>query len=199
MDSDLAKISEAACTGCGACLASCPTDALDLKGFTNDQLLAEVKAALDGSSGKTVLVFADEMTGYRLADNVGTARGTYSADTRIIRVPSASRVTPKLMLEAFALGAGGILLAESEGKSSPYTGSAAAMKKHVAQTQGVLQAQGIDPDRVRAIEFVTVMLAKFAAEMNGLTALAHKLGPVPDDKRRSIEKGIDELHLVESR
>ena len=199
MESGPAKISEAACTGCGSCLGSCPTGALDLKGYTNEQLLAEVTEALEGGSGTTVLIFADDMTGYRLADNVGTARGTYSPDSRIIRVPSTSRVTPKLMLEAFALGAGGILLAESEAKSSPYPGSAAAMKTQVAQVQSVLEAGGVEPDRIRAIEFVTVMLKKFAGEVNGLTAFTQKLGSIPDDKRRSLKESIDRLFTVETR
>ena len=165
-------------------------------------------AASDGASSGSmhgaarpniVFIFADDMTGYRLADNVGTARGAYAVDSRIIRVPSCSRVTPKLMLEALSLGAGGILLAESEGKSSPYVGSAAAMKQQIADVQGVLQAEGIDPDRVRAVEFVTVMLKKFAAEVNGLSALTKKLGPIPDDKRDSLRVSIDGLHSIESR
>ena len=199
--SGVARISEAECTGCGACISSCPTDALDLRAYTNDQLLAEVREAVGegGGRGTAVLVFADDMTGYRLADNVGTARLTYDTDSRIIRVPSGSRVTPKLMLEAFAAGAGGILIAESEEKSSPYAGSAKVMRKNVAVARQALEDRGIEPERVRSIEFVTVMLAKFAAEVNGLAALVRKLGPIPEDKRNYLSKGIGERRLVDSR
>jgi len=187
VDGKLASISEAACTGCGACLSSCPKDALDLRGYKKDQLEAEVEAALVGTEpGTVVLVFADDMTGYRLADNVGTARVPYSTDSRIIGVPSGSRVTPALMLRALALGAGGILIADSEEKSTPYTGSTSAMRTQVAEAKRLLEEEGVEPERVRSVEFVTVMLAKFAGQVNEMCALARSLGPIPEDKRDSL-------------
>ena len=195
----LATISEA-CTGCGACIWSCPRRALDLKGFTNDQLEAEVEHALEGEKpGSTVLVFADEMTGYRLADNVGTARIEYAPESRIVRVPSGSRITPRLMLKALALGAGGILIVDSEEKSTPYAGSTAAMRSQVAEVRHVLEEEGVETERVRSVEFVTVMLAKFAGQVNELCALARDLGPVPEEKRDALTKRIDEGVLVGQR
>jgi len=187
-----ARISESSCTGCGVCLSACPTGALDLKGYTNAQLLAEVQAALAGSDGTTVLVFADDMTAYRLADNVGTARMAYAPNSRIIRVPSGGRVTPRLMLEALALGAGGILIGESEEKSSPYVGSAGAMRANVAAVRSALEADGIEPERVAGVEFVTVMMVKFVGQVNALAAAARDLGPVPIDRRDALRKHIED-------
>ena len=187
-----AKISESSCSGCGVCISACPTEALDLRGYTNAQLLEEVRAALVGGDGTTAIVFADDMTVYRLADNVGTARMAYAANSRIIRVPSGGRVTPKLVLEALALGAGAVLIGESEEKSSPYLGSAAAMKENVAAIRGALEAEGVEPERVIGIEFVTVMLAKFVGQVDGLSALARKLGPVPENKRMALTKHVND-------
>ncbi|MBN2564251.1 MAG: 4Fe-4S binding protein [Candidatus Eisenbacteria bacterium] len=195
-----ASISEATCTGCGACVSSCPRDALDLKGYTNEQLEAEVRAALhDAEAGTTVLIFADDMTGYRLADNVGTSRIGYSSDSRIIGVPSGSRVTPKLMLQAFSLGAGGILIADSEEKSTPYAGSTGAIRQRVADTKRFLEEEGIEPERLRSVEFVTVMLAGFAGQVNEMCALARFLGPISEDKRDSLGKRVDGGVFVEQR
>ncbi|HBK53807.1 MAG TPA: heterodisulfide reductase, partial [Syntrophomonas wolfei] len=39
-----AQVNSSLCQGCGACLPACRTLALNLKGFTNDQLVAEVDA-----------------------------------------------------------------------------------------------------------------------------------------------------------
>lgn len=40
----VAVVNEALCQGCGACTVACPSTAMDLKGFTNKQILAEVDA-----------------------------------------------------------------------------------------------------------------------------------------------------------
>ena len=187
-------ISEALCTGCGICLSACPRDALDLHCYTNDQLLAAVEAALKegrNGHGTIILVFADDTATYRLADNVGTGKMPYSTNTRIIRVPSGSRVTPKLMLRAFELGVDGILIGESESKSSPYAGSVEAIGRNVSTVRGVLESEGIDPGRVRFTEFVTVMLGKFVGELNGLSEFAERLGPIPHDQRETLGRNVN--------
>jgi len=40
----VAEINTSLCQGCGACLPACRTAALNLKGFTHEQLAAEVDA-----------------------------------------------------------------------------------------------------------------------------------------------------------
>ncbi len=40
----VASVNPAVCQGCGACASACPSGAMDLKGFKNDQILAEVDA-----------------------------------------------------------------------------------------------------------------------------------------------------------
>ncbi len=40
----IAQVNSAVCQGCGACTVACPSGAMDLKGFTNRQIMAEVDA-----------------------------------------------------------------------------------------------------------------------------------------------------------
>ena len=40
----VAVVNNALCQGCGACTVACPSTAMDLQGFTNEQILAEVDA-----------------------------------------------------------------------------------------------------------------------------------------------------------
>jgi heterodisulfide reductase subunit A len=45
-DKEVAKVLEALCKGCGVCGSSCPTKAITLGHFTNEQILAQVRATL---------------------------------------------------------------------------------------------------------------------------------------------------------
>jgi heterodisulfide reductase subunit A len=45
-DKPVAKVLEALCKGCGVCGSSCPTKAITLGHFTNEQIMAQVKALL---------------------------------------------------------------------------------------------------------------------------------------------------------
>ncbi len=198
--SQTVSVNEAVCSGCGSCIASCPTGALDMHCYTNDQLLEQIRASLAGKrEGEArVLVFADDQTTYRLADNVGTGKLSYSPDVRIFRVPSGSRITPRLMLQAFELGADGVFIGESEEKSSPFAHSVAAIKQNVAAVRAILEERNIDPDRVRFSEFVTVMLTAFVNQMNSLVEFVRAAGPIPDGEREMLTARLTEQRQQEA-
>jgi heterodisulfide reductase subunit A len=186
--SGLARINEALCKGCGSCINGCPRNALDLHVYTDAQLLAEIKSGLESKKKDEIrfLIFADDMTAYKLSDNVGTAKMLYSSNSRIARVPSSSRITPRLMLQAFALGADGLFLAESEEKSSPYPHVISVIESNISQVRSVLKEEGIEGERIKFTQFVTVMLTGFVNNTNGLANFLKEVGPIPEEKRKAI-------------
>ncbi|MBR1974607.1 MAG: 4Fe-4S binding protein, partial [Clostridia bacterium] len=40
----VANVNPAVCQGCGACTVTCPSGAMDLKGFSSKQIMSEVEA-----------------------------------------------------------------------------------------------------------------------------------------------------------
>ena len=184
----VAKVIEALCRGCGRCVAYCPREAIVVRHYTPSQILAEIEAALSNKQkGESrVLVFADYTCTYRLADSVGTSRMPYTASARIIRVPSGALVTPQLMLKAFELGADAILIGECEQKSSPFLNSVECISDNVERVRKVLKEKGIEPERVKYAEFVTVMLSRFVKEVNSLSELTSRLGEIPAEKRKAL-------------
>ncbi len=165
-----AEVIAALCVGCGACIASCPTEALDLHGYTNAQLYAAVQGALSRKrvSQQRIIVFADDACTYRLADAVGIRKMSYSADVRIIRIPSAARITPQLILSAIQQGADGVLIGDCPEKSSRFPWSRQYIQKSIESATRQLQELGIKGKRVVFAEFASGMMTAFIEQINQL-------------------------------
>ena len=183
-----AEVNSAVCKGCGSCISSCPRDAIDLKIFSNDEVMAEIENALKGKKKgeKRILVFADDMCTYTLADSVGTAKMKYDASTYIIRIPSSSRITPKMMIKAFEMGADGVFLGECEKAVSPYPNTLEAIESNVKKAKEALVEAGIEPERVQYSPFVTVMFQKFVNLVNKMAQNANEFGDIPEEKRKKL-------------
>ncbi len=192
----IAKINPAICKGCGSCISSCPRDAIDLKVFSNEEIMAEIRNAVIDKKDeeKRILLFADDMCTYPLADSVGTAKMNYDANVYIIRVPSSSRITPKMMLKAFEMGADGIFIGECESAVSPYPDRLEVIERNVNIVRKELMMAGIEPERVEYSSFVTVMLKKFVNLVNGLSQKVDKFGNIPEEKRKKLR--IEEIKEV---
>jgi heterodisulfide reductase subunit A len=191
MKNGKAEINSALCTGCGVCIGHCPDRAIDMHLYSTEQLRAEIRRATEKrSEGEVrILIFADDMTTYRLVDSVGTAKMSYSSNSRLIRIPSGGRVTTELILEAFAGGADAVLIADAEEKSSPYATSKIEMLRNVAAAREVLERAGIEIERLQGMEFVTVMLAKFVKIVNDLDSYVRRVGVIDRERRSRLLDG----------
>ena len=194
MENGKASINQILCKGCGMCISSCPTEAIDLYYYTNKQMISQIDEALkDKKEGEVrIIIFADNVCTYRLADNIGTSRLSYPSETRIIRIPSGSRITPKLMLYALKEGADGIFIGECDKKASPYTGSVEAIKENVNLVKEILKSAGIDEERIKFAELLASLLTDFYKYVAELVRYTKKeVQPLTEEQKTRLNEIIE--------
>ena len=164
------RIIEAACKGCGTCAGACPHEAMQLKGFTREQLYAQIDAALENDPGRKILAFCCNWCSYAGADFAGVSRLPYPPNVRIIKYMCSGRVNRQLVLHAFEKGAGMVLIS---GCRSPgdchYISGNIQCERRMRAIRNIVEKRGIHPDRLR-LEWVSategVIFQRIVTEMN---------------------------------
>jgi heterodisulfide reductase subunit A len=159
------KVISASCHGCGTCVAECPHDALTQMHFTDEQIMAQIRAALEEDPESKILAFLCNWCSYAGADLAGTSRFEYPTSVRALRVMCSGRVDRDFILEALRLGAGMIIVAACH---LPYdchyiTGNW-KMKARMDVLARMLQKLGLSPERFR-VEYVSAAEGVHYAEI----------------------------------
>jgi heterodisulfide reductase subunit A len=113
--SRLAVVDPLICTGCGNCVSVCPVKAAQVATATDEQIEAQIRAALRSPDHLVTLsprhlVLACEWSGYSAAEIAGAQGLAYPASTRIIRLNCTGRLQPGLLLKALEMGAAGVMI-----------------------------------------------------------------------------------------
>jgi heterodisulfide reductase subunit A len=164
----LPVIIHAACSGCGACAAECPQDAITMKHFTDEQIMAQIEAILEGEPRDVLLTFACNWCSYVGGDTAGTARLQYPASSRLIRTMCSGRVDEKFVLYAFQLGAPMVLVSGCHFADCHYINAVHWTQKRIDRLWNKLDKLGIRPERLR-LEWISAAEGqKFAKVMREL-------------------------------
>lgn len=97
------------CNGCGYCVSLCQSRAINITGYSCDELIAEVDAIVEEGD---VLVFASRNIAYATIDNIGNSSLTYPSTVKIVRVPTTVLITKLMVDRAFRLGASSVMFVE---------------------------------------------------------------------------------------
>jgi heterodisulfide reductase subunit A len=137
-----AEVIEDVCKGCGTCAASCPQFAIYMKHYTDEQILAQVRAALtDVKERPLIVAFTCNWCSYGGADLAGISRYQYPTNARIIRLMCSGRVDPTFVFEAFKLGADGVLVSGCHIGDCHYaTGNYRTEARYIAMKHALKQA-----------------------------------------------------------
>jgi len=114
---------------------------------------------------------------YAGADSAGTARMSYPANIRIIRVPCSGRVDPLLIVKSFQMGADGVLIAGCHPGDCHYTEGNYYARRRFALLRPFLEYLGIESARFQ-VEWVSASEGKrWAQVVTSFTNQVAQLGP----------------------
>jgi len=172
-----AHVTTAMCHGCGTCVAECPADAITQMHFTDAQIIAQIRAALEEAPEEKILAFLCNWCSYAGADLAGTSRFEYPPTIRAIRVMCSGRVDRDFVMEAFREGAGMVLVAACHlPYDCHYISGNAKMKVRMEALAKMLEKLGLSSERFR-IEYVSAAEGvKFAELIREMTEQMETLG-----------------------
>ncbi len=143
-----AIINELACQGCGVCASQCPNDAIQIRNFSDDQVVAAIET-LDPRLTPRIIAFMCKNSAWEAyhaamkLDQVNLPLGFTP-----LRMPCAGKIDIDYILKAFASGAEGVLvLACHQDNCRSQQGNLHAQWR-VARARELLAESGVDPQRL---------------------------------------------------
>jgi len=130
---------------------------------------------------------------YTAADLAGVSRMKYAPNTRIVRVMCSGRIDPQFVLDAFRLGADGVLIGGCHPGDCHYSeGNYKALRRYHL-LQRMLTDMGVPDERFR-LEWISASEGdKVKAVINDMVGRLEHLGPLDFPGRR--EAWDEELHF----
>ena len=163
------EVIKALCKGCGLCAADCPKECITIVHYSDEQLLAQVEAALEENAEKKILGFVCHWCALGGVDMAGVSRLQYPPNALLIRVMCSARVPTKLIERAYELGAAGVLVAGCEFPTCHYITGNYACETRIKRAKKRLAKKGYDPDKLWNIWCSAADGPKFANTMREMT------------------------------
>jgi heterodisulfide reductase subunit A len=167
------SVVKALCKGCGLCAADCPKECITIVHYSDDQLQAQVDAALEENPEKKILGFVCHWCALGGVDMAGVSRLQYPTNARLIRVMCSARVPIRLVERAFEKGAAGVLVAGCEFPTCHYITGNYACETRMKRAKKVISKKGYDPEKLWNVWCSAADGPKFA---NTMREMVRKLG-----------------------
>lgn len=176
---NVSSIDASLCKGCGNCTVVCPARAIVMEPYTDGELIAQISAALAGSTDgqPRVVGLMCEWSGYAAADLAGAEGRQYPSNILFIRAGCSARFDPYHVLWAFLQGADGVLLGACEPGMCHYVEGNGWAERRFEALRKMLKDGGFDPRRLRLEWFRPDDAEKFVEMVTDFTDEIEYLGP----------------------
>ena len=132
-----------------------------------------------------IIIFCCNWCSYAGADLAGINRYQIKPHFRVIRTMCSARVDPEWIMEAFRLGADGVMVAGCHPGDCHYIGGNYRTRRRVAMLRSLLTQFGLDPGRLHLDWISAGEAEKFAKTVNGFVEHVIELGPSPYREKAS--------------
>jgi len=158
-----------ACQSCGICAAGCPGKAIEMVGHHLGPEASNRFRPLPStipSQAPRIVVFGCSRSAGRANALIRLSGHTLPAGTQMIEVPCAGTVAGSDLLNAFEAGAEGVMLCTCHtGNCQSEVGNQVA-RKRAGSTRKLLQAGGMQAEKLRVTSVAANMGLEFAYQMN---------------------------------
>ncbi len=143
-------ISKVACQGCGICASECPMDAIQIGDFNDAAMIDQVTQSANEKTddAPTIVAFCCQNSGLEAARMAESFGMPLPKGLKTVAVPCAGKVDIDYVMHALAEGADGVVvMACHNGNCKSEKGSLYASWR-AANAQTMLEAIGMDKDRI---------------------------------------------------
>jgi len=109
----------------------------------------------------------------------------YPASVNVVRVSCLSRIHAGLILKAFELGAGGVMLLGCEPKSCLFGSDGKCVSQEYEKARNILGMLGMDTDRLALVQLPAFDGAEFVTQLTDFYA---RIGRTPQARRREGDR-----------
>jgi len=125
-----------------------------------------------------ILAFSTQNISDPGIDLAGSSHMHYSPGVVVISLPCSSGIKPAWVLHAIERGFDGVFIAADGDECALLPDCSARTAQIVAEAQGLLQAHGYEPQRLKMAAICSVCAEPFTNYMREFAAALAQLGPV---------------------